>query len=310
METHYLVVNSNLRDTSLYPSGNSYTMHLTNPIHDITRVELVQASVPNVIQNVPDGSDIIQVSNLENNSLHSFSIPNGFYSASGLGTEIQNAINPVTGIDVTYLSNEGKYAFLRSNTYSAFDLKPSALLANLMGFSDTSTRTAVEVSDLSNATATFPLYANNDRYRENFFIKSDQLVNLTADNYVYLDINELNNGRMHQAQKIEANSFSTSASQNNFGPIVLDVSSGGIKHFSETNDYIYGVDFYPPISQLSRVTVRWRKTDVTPINFQGLNENSFILKVTSKFRKDDIAPNLRQKAAAKPRPIILVPKQT
>ena len=310
METHYLVVNSNLRDTSLYPSGNSYTMHLTNPIHDITRVELVQASVPNVIQNVPDGSDIIQVSNLENNSLHSFSIPNGFYSASGLGTEIQNAINPVTGIDVTYLSNEGKYAFLRSNTYSAFDLKPSALLANLMGFSNTSTRTAVEVSDLSNATATFPLYANNDRYRENFFIKSDQLVNLTADNYVYLDINELNNGRMHQAQKIEANSFSTSASQNNFGPIVLDVSSGGIKHFSETNDYIYGVDFYPPISQLSRVTVRWRKTDVTPINFQGLNENSFILKVTSKFRKDDIAPNLRQKAAAKPRPIILVPKQT
>ena len=310
METHYLVVNSNLRDTSLYPSGNSYTMHLTNPIHDITRVELVQASVPNVIQNVPDGSDIIQVSNLENNSLHSFSIPNGFYSASGLGTEIQNAINPVTGIDVTYLSNEGKYAFLRSNTYSAFDLKPSALLANLMGFSNTSTRTAVEVSDLSNATATFPLYANNDRYRENFFIKSDQLVNLTADNYVYLDINELNNGRMHQAQKIEANSFSTSASQNNFGHIVLDVSSGGIKHFSETNDYIYGVDFYPPISQLSRVTVRWRKTDGTPINFQGLNENSFILKVTSKFRKDDIAPNLRQKAAAKPRPIILVPKQT
>ena len=310
METHYLVVNSNLRDTSLYPSGNSYTMHLTNPIHDITRVELVQASVPNVIQNVPDGSDIIQVSNLENNSLHSFSIPNGFYSASGLGTEIQNAINPVTGIDVTYLSNEGKYAFLRSNTYSAFDLKPSALLANLMGFSNTSTRTAVEVSDLSNATATFPLYANNDRYRENFFIKSDQLVNLTADNYVYLDINELNNGRMHQAQKIEANSFSTSASQNNFGHIVLDVSSGGIKHFSETNDYIYGVDFYPPISQLSRVTVRWRKTDGTPINFQGLNENSFILKVTSKLRKDDIAPNLRQKAAAKPRPIILVPKQT
>ena len=310
METHYLVVNSNLRDTSLYPSGNSYTMHLTNPIHDITRVELVQASVPNVIQNVPDGSDIIQVSNLENNSLHSFSIPNGFYSASGLGAEIQNAINPVTGIDVTYLSNEGKYAFLRSNTYSAFDLKPSALLANLMGFSDTSTRTAVEVSDLSNVTATFPLYANNDRYRENFFIKSDQLVNLTADNYVYLDINELNNGRMHQAQKIDANSFSTSASQNNFGPIVLDVSSGGIKHFSETNDYIYGVDFYPPISQLSRVTVRWRKSDGIPINFQGLNENSFMLKITSKFRKDDIAPNLRQKAAVKPRPIILVPKQT
>jgi hypothetical protein len=284
-------------------------MHLTNPIHDVTRVELIQASVPNVIQNVVDGTNIIQVSNLETNSLHSFSIPNGFYSATGLGAEIQNAINPVSGIDVTYLSNEGRYAFLRSNTYSAFDLKPSTTLANLMGFSDTSTRTATEVQDLSNTTTTFPLYANNDRYRENYFVKSDQLINLTADNYVYLDINELNNGRMHQAQKIEVNSFSTSASQYNFGPIVMDVSSGGIKHFSETNDYSYGVDFYPPISQLSRVTVRWRKSDGSLINFQGLNENSFMLKITSKFRKDDIAPNIRQKAA-KPRPIVLVPKQT
>jgi len=135
------------------------------------------------------------------------------------------------------------------------------------------------------------------------------LVNLTADNYVFLDVAELNTSRMQQAQKIETNSFSTSASQNNFGPIVLDVSSGAIKHFSETSDYIYAVDYYPPISQLSRVTVRWRKTDGTPINFQGLNENSFMLKVTSKFRKDDVAPNLRQKAS-KPRPIVLVPKQT
>ena len=284
METHYLVVNSNLRDTTLYPSGNSYTMHLTNPIHDVTRVELIQASVPNVIQNVVDGSNIIQVSNLETNSLHSFSIPNGFYSATGLGAEIQNAINPVSGIDVTYLSNEGRYAFLRSNVYSAFDLKPSAVLANLMGFSDTSTRTAAEVQDLSNATATFPLYANNDRYRENFFLKSDQLINLTADNYVYLDINELNNGRMHQAQKIEVNSFSTSASQYNFGPIVMDVSSGGIKHFSETNDYNYGVDFYPPISQLSRVTVRLMKSYGSIINFHVLNENSFLLKINRNFR--------------------------
>jgi hypothetical protein len=89
----------------------------------------------------------------------------------------------------------------------------------------------------------------------------------------------------------------------------MDVSSGGIKHFSETNDYIYGVDFYPPISQLSRVSVRWRKSDGSLINFQGLNENSFMLKITSKFVKDDIALNLRQKAA-KPRPIVLIPKQT
>ena len=304
METHYLVVNSNLRDTTLYPSGNSYTMHLTNPIHDITRVELIQASVPNVIQNLPDGTNAISLDG------STFSLPNGFYSANGLAAEVQNAIEPVTNVSVTYLSNEGKYLFSRPTTdpNGNFTLTLSSTLATLMGFTSTSAGTSAPVANDTPPT-TFALYANNDRYQNTTFLKSDQLVNLTADNYIYLDVAELNTSRMQQAQKIETNSFSTSASQNNFGPIVLDVSSGAIKHFSETSDYIYAVDYYPPISQLSRVTVRWRKTDGTPINFQGLNENSFMLKVTSKFRKDDVAPNLRQKAA-KPRPIILVPKQT
>lgn len=304
METHYLVVNSNLRDTTLYPSGNSYTMHLTNPIHDITRVELIQASVPNVIQNLPDGTNAIALDG------STFSLPNGFYSANGLAAEVQNAIEPVTNVSVTYLSNEGKYLFSRptADPNGNFTLTLSSTLATLMGFTSTTAGPSASVTNDTPPT-TFALYANNDRYQNTTFLKSDQLVNLTADNYVYLDINELNTSRMQQAQKIETNSFSTSASQNNFGPIVLDVSSGAIKHFSETSDYEYGVDYYPPISQLSRVTVRWRKTDGTPINFQGLNENSFMIKVTSKFRKDDLALNLRQKAA-KPRPIILVPKQT
>lgn len=304
METHYLVVNSNLRDTTLYPSGNSYTMHLTNPIHDVTRVELVQASVPNVIQNLPNGANVISLDG------STFSLPNGFYSANGLAAEVQNAIEPVTNVSVTYLSNEGKYLLSRPTTdpNGNFTLTLSSTLATLMGFTSTSAGTSASVANDTPPT-TFALYANNDRYQNTTFLKSDQLVNLTADNYVFLDVAELNTSRMQQAQKIETNSFSTSASQNNFGPIVLDVSSGAIKHFSETSDYIYAVDYYPPISQLSRVTVRWRKTDGTPINFQGLNENSFMLKVTSKFRKDDVAPNLRQKAS-KPRPIVLVPKQT
>src|SRR6056300_1451479 len=102
METHYLVVNSNLRDTTMYPDGNAYIMHLLNPIEDIVRVELIQASVPNVLENVADGTNIIQVSNVVNNTLHSFSIPDGFYSASGLAAEIENAINFETDVNVTY----------------------------------------------------------------------------------------------------------------------------------------------------------------------------------------------------------------
>jgi len=312
METHYLVVNSNLRDTTLYPSGNSYTMHLLNPIEDITRVELIQASVPNVIQNVVDGSNIIQVSNVTTSDLHAFSIPSGFYSASGLATEIQNAIYPVSGVQVTYLRDEGKFLFIRSNTQPAFHLQPTTHLATLMGFSDATERTAVNVPDESNTSPSFTLYANNERYSGLYYIKSDRLVNLFADNYIFLDIAELNTVRMQQAQKLQASTFSTTGAQNNFGPIPLDVSSGDVKNFKETSDYIYGVDFDPPISSLSRTTVRWRKSNGFLIDFQGLEQNSFILKIFCKFRKDDIAPNTRMKTSIqnnKPRPIVLVPVQ-
>lgn len=63
---------------------------------------------------------------------------------------------------------------------------------------------------------------------------------------------------------------------------------------------------------MSRATVRWRKSDGSLIDFQGLEQNSFILKIFCKFRKDDIAPNTRMKKSIqnnKPRPIVLVPVQ-
>jgi hypothetical protein len=41
-------VDSNNRNQSLYPNSNSYTLHLTNPILNITKVELLTAMLPNV----------------------------------------------------------------------------------------------------------------------------------------------------------------------------------------------------------------------------------------------------------------------
>ena len=111
MDTDYLVINSSDRDTTLYPYSNAYTMYLPNPIRYVTRVELVQASIPNVIENVTDGTDFIQVSNLVNTTLHSFSIANGFYSGQGLMTTVQNAINLESNIVVSFLDDEASTYF-------------------------------------------------------------------------------------------------------------------------------------------------------------------------------------------------------
>jgi hypothetical protein len=46
----YIVyVDSNNRDQTLWPNSNSYTLHLTTPILNITEVELVSAQLPDVV---------------------------------------------------------------------------------------------------------------------------------------------------------------------------------------------------------------------------------------------------------------------
>jgi hypothetical protein len=284
MDTDYLVINSEDRDTTLYPYSNTYTMYLPNPIRYVTRVELVQASIPNVIENVTDGTDFIQVSNLVNTTLHSFSIANGFYSGQGLMTTVQNAINFESNIVVSFLDDEGKYLFYRPTGDGDFKLKPSTLMAKLMGFSDTSERTSTSIADESETSPTFSLYANNTRYRGTTFLKSDRIINLSTDDQIFLDINELNSVWMEQMNKLN----DTTASQNNFGPIPMDVDSGEVKEFSSTKDYAYGTSFSPPISQISRLTVKWRKLNGELIQFENSRDNSFMLRVYSKFRKGEL----------------------
>ena len=44
-----------------YPSGSSYVLHLTTPIKDIERVDLVSARVPNTMWNCTVGSNVISI---------------------------------------------------------------------------------------------------------------------------------------------------------------------------------------------------------------------------------------------------------
>jgi hypothetical protein len=59
--TRLLFADSKNRDVQLYPSGNSYVLHLTTPIKDIERVDLVSARVPNTVFNMTAGSNVISI---------------------------------------------------------------------------------------------------------------------------------------------------------------------------------------------------------------------------------------------------------
>jgi hypothetical protein len=280
MEVRQVFVSSENRDTTLYPDGNAYTLHLTQPVKDISKVELMNASIPNTLYNLPDGSNVMEFSNTISTSgdpRTTFSIPKGFYSAGMLATEITQAISNNTGISVSFLAAEGRFLFAR--TGSVFEMKlPSADLANLLGFNDptevhTSQTVAVE-TDLN-----LPLYSDNSRYRGRQFILSDRVLNLTPNEGIFLDIHELRSQYNEDAKAITANNtYSGQNISRTFGFIPMDVGAGAIKNFKKSTDYDFTVDYTYPIRKLDRLTVEWIDRYGRRVNFNGNNDNSFMLK--------------------------------
>jgi hypothetical protein len=102
MSTHLLFADSKNRDVKIYPTGSAYTLHLTTPIKDIERVDLVSARVPNTMYNLTSGSNVLAVSS------SNVSLNPGFYSAYGLATALGAVTSPVV---LDYASDEGKFIF-------------------------------------------------------------------------------------------------------------------------------------------------------------------------------------------------------
>tara|TARA_R110002072_G_scaffold41761_11_gene116814 strand:- start:53 stop:934 length:882 start_codon:yes stop_codon:yes gene_type:complete len=280
-ETRNVFVSSENRDTSLYPNGNSYTLHITTPIKDISKVELLHASVPNSMYNLTGGSNAIAFSNTTSgigDPLTYFSLPVGFYGATVLSETIQNAVSNTSNIVVDYLDGEGKFLFTRDiSPDGPFQMKPATdEIAKLLGFDDTSTLTSTNVAvetDLN-----IPLYSDNLLYRGKEFIKSTNVVNLKTNEGVFLDIEELRTIFNEDAKAITGNTYSGQTMARSFGLIPMDVTAGAIKNFKKFSDYDLCIDYPNPIRKLDRLTVKWVNRNGQTLNFNGLTDNSFVLR--------------------------------
>ena len=93
-------VDSNNRNQTLYPNSNSYTLHLTTPIKNITKVEVLSAMLPNVFSSqyltldiaelrtprtlIADALNLAETYSTGNTSaIHNISVPtaNAFYGS-------------------------------------------------------------------------------------------------------------------------------------------------------------------------------------------------------------------------------------
>ena len=169
-DTSLLFVDSNNRDTVLYPSGNSYTLHLTTPIRNITKVDLICAKVPNTSFNLQASSNLVI-----NGSSNVVMLP-GFYSTSSFCSEFNNSNQTTT--KVNYSDAEGLFIFYSSTLSS---VSASGQLANIIGFT----------SQTAFAASSNPAYTTSTVYSGMNLIKSPRIVNLTTNDYVWLDVEEL-----------------------------------------------------------------------------------------------------------------------
>lgn len=261
MATERLVfADSDNRDSALYPHGNSYVLHLSTPIKNIERVDLVSARVPNTMYNITDGSNVFTIGSTN------VSIRNGFYSAYGIAV----AITTTALVTLDYLPDEGKFIFSNPGVFSI--TIQSEEFAKIVGLSKNTTYTATVATSL------------DPGYSGKYIVRSTTLVDLSLNEYVFLDIDELRTPHNVDARKLDGSSGTVSGSNANraFAPVIMDVGSACIKNFHENRDYSVAVVYPEPINVLQRLTVRWFDKDGNLLDFRGWNTNAFVLRIHVK----------------------------
>jgi len=284
-QVHYIMCESNARDTGIYPDPNSYRLHLQAPIREIRRIELVNLKIPNVKFSIDDNVNLLSVSSVSlRTSMKTFTIPRGLYSPDELASELTNALLNLTGMTVVWRGDIGKFLFYRSATFSDFDVQINTVeLQKIMGFTDGEKRTSYEVPSQPISDSIFNLYSNNAGYVGNKILFSDTLGNPDLNGYIYLDIEELRNARVDCAGKLMPGGQvdATAGARCSFAPILMDVASGGYKYFYEKSNNVMAIDFQPNLARLDRLTVTWRSNTGELIDFNGRDSASFMLRIIS-----------------------------
>jgi len=256
--TRLIFADSRNRDIGLYPHGNTYTLYLSTPIKNVTRVDLMSVHVPNTMYNISNGSNVISVGTAN------ISINQGFYSAGGIATTLSAAVN--NAFSVSYLANEGHFMF-SNNTQFSFRIT-SSQLSSILGISGGITYSS------SPATSLDPCYLG-----EHIF-KSTSIISMNPNEYIFLDIDELKTPNHIDAKSLSGTTGTVAGSNINraFAPIIMDVQSGGIKTHSENSDYTISVTYPEPITSLQRLTVNWYNGRGNSLDFRGLDNHAFILR--------------------------------
>lgn len=274
----YVYADSTSRDVTLYPDGANYTLHLTSPLHSIVQVDLVAAKVPNTMYNITNGSNVLIFSNTFTGATTNVSIATGYYSAPGLVVALVSSAASVFCME--FLQDEGRYIF-SSNVNFTIQATTSEMQKVL----------GLETGTISSFySSSSPIYMNDTTYNGRWLLKSSKIINLSNNEYVFLDIEEFRTTSVIDAKKLVGGTTEGATIRSTFGQIPMDVPSGSIKNYKETTDYNQYVQFTTPIPKIQRLTIRWIDHNGRLLDFQSFNNNAFTLRVHCEYREPPPPP--------------------
>jgi hypothetical protein len=204
----------------------------------------------------------------------------GFYSTCSLVDTFNNS-EQISNVALSYLEAEGKFIFT----------------GNLTSVT-TLTQEIAEILGLPLGTTQASLIATNVVYNglfptANAYVVSNNIVSLEMNDYVWLDIEEFRTPFTTDARKLILNpqgvyTTTSNTSARSFAIIPMDVPSGGIKSFKEANDYPVYVSFPSRLDSLDRLTIKWLDRNGKPLDFHGLDVNSFTLRLHTVHVPDQV----------------------
>jgi hypothetical protein len=110
------------------------------------------------------------------------------------------------------------------------------------------------------------------------YIKSPMIADFSKNDYIFLDVQEFRNMGLNELSSLPLSGKTTT---NMFTGLTLDVPANSVKIFKHS-DYPVVVEYNPPISKITRLTIGWYDSDAKLINFQGLEDNALMFRVTTK----------------------------
>lgn len=249
LQNHYVVIDSNARNLSEYPSESNYRVSLPTSFKEVVELELLQASVPNCIQTVTATANVIVFQESADTLLSvaptlRATVAPGVYERADLLSAVQTAMNAVSSFSyrVTLQPNTHRITVARhapgaSDVFTLHADAPQSL-ATVLGFD---ART----------------YTGNTSY------EADRPYEDQPHPYVLLHLENV------PSRVMGSHTACTGA----YLPVFFDHGTPlwSRKVYSSALDFQHVVTFVPPLESLSVLHIHWKTADNEDVPFSGQN---------------------------------------